>query len=215
MVPIALIAALVAAFDRARTDARRSQCHATMLFIGYRMAVYREVNGRFPPAVTRAADGTAMHSWRALAFTHSVSPVAYNLAQPWDSPGNLQAAAAEGRSTFTCPNTQGDPPRFTNYVAVVDRRGVSTLDLANATGPGLPPLRERILFIEDPDSTVAWSEPRDFAFEALDTLGEGRDPHGLGAVFADGSFRRLPRARLVERLRRQWSHSTDSPAPTR
>ncbi len=140
MVPVALIAALVAAVGRAKTDVRESQCHGNMSFVGSGLRGYLAGNGRFPPAVSRGPDGKPMHSWRALALQLNLglSFASYSLAQPWDSPGNLKAAA-EFASTFACPNIQTGPPRFTNYVAVVNRSGVSTLDLANATGPGLPP----------------------------------------------------------------------------
>jgi hypothetical protein len=210
MVPIALAAAVVARFDRARTDARESQCHGNMFYVFYNLTMYRKGNGRFPPAVTLGADGKPMHSWRALAFRYAVSgpfragPVSYDLTQPWDSPGNLKAAKVARPSDFYCPNAQDYPAPFANYVVVVDRSGVSTLDLADANGPGLPPEQERILLIEDPGSTIPWTEPHDLAFEALDSLGSGHDPHGLGVVLADGSFRRLPRGEVIARLRRQW-----------
>jgi hypothetical protein len=206
LVPIALLTALAAAVNQSRMAARDSQCHGEMFFLGHGLLGYRLRTGHFPPAVTSAPDGTSLHSWRAFAYGANSTDFAraYSFTQPWNSPGNLKAADLGARN-LACPNTQGDGHRFTNYEAVLFPDGTSTLSRADSGIGMVPDHPERILFIEDPQSTVAWSEPRDLAFEALDSLGPGYDSRGLGVIFADGSFRRLPRDEVVAILRRQWA----------
>lgn len=201
MIPIAMFAAVAAAVARSRTAARQSQCHGEMFYLGHMLVCYRSRTGHFPPAVSYATDGTPMHSWRALAWTESSSDFTrlYNFAQPWNSPSNLKAAADPARN-LACPNTQGDSPRYTNYVAVDFRDGTSTLSRADS-GIGIDTDHpDRILFIEYPGSIIPWTAPRDIGIDEVARFGPGDDPRGLGVILADGSFRRLPLAAILERL---------------
>lgn len=201
MIPIAMFTALAAAVGRARTEAKQSQCHGEMFQLGHALRGYRYRTGHFPPAVSFAPDGSPMHSWRAFAFAEIGSDFGrlYNFALPWDSPGNLKAAAGLDRN-LACPNTQGDSPRYTNYVAVLFRDGTSTLSRADS-GIGIDTDHpDRILFLEYPDSTIPWTAPRDLGVDELASLGPGDDPRGLGVILADGSFRRLSREEILRRL---------------
>lgn len=143
-----------------------------------------------------------MHSWRALAYWELGTEFTrtYDIAKPWDTPANLKAAAVTPQC-FGCPNTQGRPPPFTNFVAVVDR-GVSSLERANALGPGSPEAARLVLLIEYPNSEIPWTEPRDLDLSDLPKLAAGSDPDGLGVIFADGHFRRMPRGELLKLLGR-------------
>jgi len=197
MVPVALFAVLASGVQRARRAANESSCHGRMFFIYAHLISLRDRRGgAYPPTVDLGADGTPMHSWRAFVLAEvGAYPCTYDLMQPWNSAANLKAAG-ENAAMYACPNNQGRPPRFTNYVAVVDR-GVSTLARASAIPQGSPEEARQVLLIEYPNSDIPWAEPRDLDVNELSKLTAGSDPGGLGVLFADGTYLRLPLAEVL------------------
>ncbi len=133
----------------------------------------------------------------------------YDFSLPWNAPRN-RPLSREVPDEFVCDNNQYRSARFTNYVAWVDH-GVSSLERASAIPRNSPQAAEFILILEYPNSDILWTEPRDLDIKDLDKLAPGADPHGLGVLFADGHFERLP----LPKLRRRLTHSplTD-PSPT-
>jgi len=202
MVPLALVFAFVGFAHRARREARQSQCHGylggqvclALINLGDRL-------GRYPPTVTFGPDGKPMHSWRTQVFRELGAPgCSYDFTQPWDSPANL-AVASRAYKTYNCPNNQSDSGPLTNYVAIIDR-SLSSLDRANKVPRGSPDSADLVLLIEYPNSDILWTEPRDLDVTELDKLADGNDPRGLGVLFADGGFRRMPRAEVLKLFRR-------------
>lgn len=201
VIPAALVLAVAAAVSRARTDANASSCHGSMAQIALGLLNYRELHGHFPPAAFTGAGGTRLHSWRVLLLA-DIEGVGwsvgvgrtYNMAQPWNSPGN-RSAAELGPALFRCRNNQGESGHSANYVALIDR-GVSSFERADAIPRGSPEAARQVLVIEYPNSHIFWTEPRDLDLDDLSRLSPGADPRGLGVVFADGHYERMALAEL-------------------
>ncbi len=196
LIPIALMVALATGVWRVRTDSKEAICHGNMAGMAVHLFDYRDLYGHFPPAVFTGAGTKPLHSWRVSLHSYvertTQNPEfdrAYHFDQRWDSPANL-ANSKEVPPMFVCPNNQGEPRRYTNYVALIDR-GVSSLEWADAIPRNSPEAALRVLLIEHPNSDILWTEPRDLHSKELPSLRVGSDPRGLGVIFADGHFRRL------------------------
>ena len=74
----------------------REEMSESLTRIGCAFLLYRlEHDGQFPPAFTRNAEGTALHSWRVLILPYlgEAEKMLYEkirLDEPWDSPWNRQ-----------------------------------------------------------------------------------------------------------------------------
>lgn len=74
----------------------REEMSESLTRIGCAFLLYRlEHDGQFPPAFTRNAEGTALHSWRVLILPYlgEAEKALYEkirLDEPWDSPWNRQ-----------------------------------------------------------------------------------------------------------------------------
>ena len=201
MIPLALAFTLIAAVGQARKAARESQCHGNLsgqIHIAL-LNLRDRLGGHYPPLVTLGPDGKPMYGWRAQVHREAAGSyfgIGYDFAQPWNCAGNLKAARV-GWRMFNCPNNQTEAGPMTNFVAVIDR-GVSTLALASAIPPGFPAEAKQVLVIEYPNSDILWTEPRDLDVTELAKLADGNDSKGLGVLFADGKFRRIPRAEVLK-----------------
>ena len=198
MVPLSLFCSLMPMVRAARKAAREVQCRINLEECVILLNEIRDRTGRYPPAVTPGPDGKPMHSWRAYLASSAQRPAVagYDFLQPWSSPVNLKAAAVAPRE-FVCPNTQAEPPRFANFVAVTDH-GVSTFDRANTIPARSAPASKQILLIEYPNSDILWTEPRDLDVTELDKLTQGAETQGLAVIFADRTVRRLPLAAVLK-----------------
>jgi Protein of unknown function (DUF1559) len=202
LIPLAMLFALASAVARARASANAAVCHGNMSQMAIHLLNYREIYGHFPPAVFTGDGTTPPQSWRVLLHTYMEQSTwqvgfgrNYDLTRPWNSPGNL-ATANPMPASFACKNNQGEPPKYTNYVAVIDR-GVSSLESADAIPRGSPEEARHVLLIEYPNSTTPWNEPRDLDVDDLAKLNQGVDP-GIGVIFADARFRRVSLAELLK-----------------
>jgi hypothetical protein len=197
MILVALALALVSTYGLAKKEMHETSCRGNFSQIYVHLLNLRDSQGRYPPAVSTDADGRPMHSWRAQVYAMARGTLGreYDLMQPWDSPANRKAAQTVP-PMFVCGNNQSEPARFSNYVVIIDR-GQSTLDRASAIPKGSPDEARQILVIEDPGSVVRWTEPRDLDSADLPKLLVGADPHGIGVLFADGTFRRMKREQIL------------------
>jgi len=197
MIPTAIVCFFVSVAQQAMVYTNRSNCYNNLFYNAIQLVKYRDGYGHYPPAVFTGEGRKPVHSWRVLTYNLGGNDLAsdyeYNLGEPWDSPGNLKAAAAP--SWLVCRNNQSDPRRYTNYVAVINR-GVSTLQRADAIPRGSPEAARQVLLIEYPNSDILWTEPRDLDADDLGKLDEGNDLWGIGVVFADAKVRRVSLAEL-------------------
>ncbi len=205
-----LICLAIPAIRVARDEARQSQCANNLLQVGLGLQNYHDAHRSFPPAFLADKTGRPRHSWRVMSlpfWTCDSFYDSYDSRQPWDGPGNLKLAATKGQCQYYF-HCRADPSlgSMTNYLAVV---GETT------AWPGAVPSRvedfskgtsHSILLVEQANSGIAWTEPRDLEFDGLDLtihsasrlgfsgppLGSGQvisshHPNGAHAVFADAS----------------------------
>jgi hypothetical protein len=195
LAPIAVAFCLAAWFAQALSQAisetQQSVCTGGLFYLGAHLANYRDRHGHFPPVCTHDALGRPMHSWRAILYAEMDADFrqAYDFNEPWDSQKNIRWAERPPKS-FTCPNNQSEPPRFANFVALVDR-AEGDPNYIHAHGQ-IPPLGQGLLLIEYPDSQILWTDPRDVYIEQLSSLGRGVDPAGIGTLLTDRTVRRQP-----------------------
>jgi prepilin-type processing-associated H-X9-DG protein len=196
-----LVALLLPAVNAAREAGRRAVCQNNLKQISVALENYHVDYGTYPPAYIADADGTPIHSWRALLLRYIDEDLAaqYDFNEPWDSEKNQQLWG-KMPSTFACPSDPDTMQRHTSYVAIV--------------GPGYffsgdqPTDQSQIV---DPSSTIAvvesaghllinWLEPRDITADELsDTVGDRNAPsissnhvRGANVLMADGSTEYLP-----------------------
>jgi hypothetical protein len=184
---------LVLAFIPLYRFSRRSQTVSNLKTLSMALHSYHETFGCFPPAVVPAADGRAVHSWRALVIPQiwddfegvAAFKTEYRFDEAWDGPHNRQLLKT---------NWFGDR---TQYLAVIGEETVwppngcrSLGDVRDATG-------STILLVEFPQSERRWLEPGDLSLDGQDLfLIDTKTKHrvsiaGCNVVMVDGSVGRL------------------------
>ncbi len=205
-----LIGLAIPAIHVARDEARRAQCANNLLQIGLGLQCYRDSYQSFPPAFIPDEEGQPRHSWRVTSlpfWTCDSFYESYDFRQPWDGPGNLKLAATKGQCQyyFHCPADQS-LGSMTNYLAVVGETTAWPGPVPSHVEDFSKGTSHSILLVEQANSGIAWTEPRDLAFDGLDLtihsasrlgfsrppLGSGQvisshHPNGAHAVFADAS----------------------------
>lgn len=199
---LAVAVGLGRAVVAAREAARRAQCLCNLCQITLALHNYHVAYGSFPPAHVDDADGKPMHSWRVLLLPFMEQQTlysAYNLSEPWDSPGNRKLVR-QMPPLFACPSRHpGVSTGLTSFVAVTgprtafpDGRTVELDDITDGSS-------STIMVAEVENVDIAWTEPRDLdvramSFRVNDPKRAGiSSPHPGGAhvAFADGGKRFL------------------------
>jgi hypothetical protein len=210
---------------QAREAARDAGCGWNLKQIGIALQNYHEVNGCFPPAYLADSTGKPMHSWRILILPYLESSStygAYNFAEPWDGPRNRRFLDRRP-SSYRCPS-QGARPLLTSYVMIVGPGTISPGASSRSLGDVRDGAGRTILVAEVANLDIPWTEPRDLDARAMSWAIDDpsrpslSSPHGTGpgAVFADGTFRRLGGIRLwPDRLRALTTIAGGEPDPPR
>lgn len=202
-VPPALALLLAIPVRKARSAAWESVCECNFCYIATALLNFRDRHGHFPDDESVQSSTRPRQSWRVYLYRDEYYDETFNASYkfdlPWDHPKNLPFSR-QCPNGFFCPNNQSEPARFTNYVAVIGLDGVSSLDHATAIPKDSPEAARHIMVIEYPNSDILWTEPRDLDLSDLDKLTPGADEHGLGVLFADAHFERLPLPELRRRL---------------
>lgn len=168
LVIVATIGILVAVFlptrRRSRHAARRMQCSNNLKQIGLALHNYQSVFGTFPPAFTKAADETPMHSWRVLLLPYLEQQALYDqidLNQPWDAPVH-QVLHASCPSVYRCPEAPL-PEGHTTYQAILDSEAWGQKHEASTHGgDDRMNVRENALVLETTKSqSILWMNPND------------------------------------------------------
>lgn len=215
-----LAIAIVLAFSRwgipaIKSGGERAEMGRRLRRVASAMMAYHELHGSFPPAVTYAADGRPMHSWRALLIPHLDEAglmAGYDFSQPWDSPTNAPMQAVRFPDFLPPDSEIGAGLHETAFMVVVgkgtafrDRSGVSRDSLAGDLG-------EIVLVVEVTSSGHHWLEPADLDWETANLqIGGGKgapgNTAGSGAwvATADGEVewlgKQVTAEQLMERLR--------------
>jgi prepilin-type processing-associated H-X9-DG protein len=197
---LGLTAWLARAVADAREAARRSQCVCNFCQITLALINYHDIYGSLPPAHVDDAQGRPLYSWRVLILPqmeHSTLYNAFNLSEPWDSPGNSKLLGMMPH-TFACPSRSdvrgGSKTSLTSYVAVTgpgtafpDGKTVRFADFKDGTS-------RTLLAVEVENVDIAWTEPRDLDVRTMSL--KLNDParagisskhyRGANVSFADG-----------------------------
>lgn len=162
-----------------RSAAYQAQSRNNMKQIGVAMHNYHSVYGCFPPAVVYDEQGLPMHSWRVLLLPYLDGREAlydqYDFDQPWDSAGNLELLEQMPSVYFAMPSNDRTT---TSYVVIVGRETMFPPDDVMSIRDVTDGTSNTILVVEQNESGIPWTEPRDLDFEAMSTtIG---DPQGDG-----------------------------------
>jgi hypothetical protein len=197
---LALMLPLIAKVARVRTETHEMNCRGTLSFLNAHLLDYRDRFGHFPPTNILDSAGRPMHSWRAVLYAE-IDPkfrLAYNFAEPWNSPSNIRLADRPP-NCFTCGNNQAEPARYTNYVALDDSESYNLRKTSQGERKRIP--AGGIVVVEYPDSSIWWTEPRDLSSDQLASVSGGADPGGIAVLFEDSKIRRLSKRELTMLLK--------------
>lgn len=195
-----------------RAAAWRSQCKNNLKQIGLALHNYHDDYDSFPPVVTYDDNGRPMHSWRVLLLPymdHRPLYEEYDLAQPWDSPVNLQLED-QMPDVYRCPSRvlHDECRQIPSYVAVVDEQTywppdatVSLLRIEDGNS-------NTIAVVECDALDTPWLQPVDLSLDEAILVLTIEDPrqanghhdedryyvyhHGRHVLMGDGSVRFIP-----------------------
>ncbi len=226
-----LLSLAIPAIDVAREEARQIHCTNNLLQIGMGLANYQDAWKRFPPAYCADANGQPWSSWRVAImpfFTCSTFYDQYTFSgEPWNSPGNLNLAEREGYA-FRCPSQPSE--RVTaSYLAVTGATTAWPGPTSLASQDYGKPASGVIHLVENRDSGIYWTEPRDVEFDRVDFIVDSppqirlasRRPGsipalssdhrgGANVLFADASVEFLPTATDPEVLKDMLRIASDA-----
>lgn len=144
--------------------------------VGVTLYEYLRVNGRFPPAVVRDAEGKPLYSWRVLILPILGEDELYkqfHLDEPWDSPHNLPLSRKRCRAFDSVHNGEKDAglTRFQVLVGpgtAFERDGLTLGDFPDGT--------ENTILVVESGTGVPWSKPEDVVYDPAKPL----PPFGQG-----------------------------------
>ena len=210
-----VLAVLVPSIRASRLASLRIHCSNNMKLIALALLNYHDVYKKFPWAITYAADGTAMHSWRVRLGPYLNSEMhfgSYDYRECWNGPTNrLLKDANQGPAFYRCPSAPTSQNQMcTNYVMLIDDRPGKPNGPPNRPG-SVPPCfddKSAVIVVEIADSDIHWMEPRDVLLSELSMKINDRTKRSLssyhgGACIAhvDGSVEILDETTTEERVR--------------
>jgi hypothetical protein len=224
-----LLAVLVTVIRTARLTLQRMECATNIKQIALALHNYHDVHRKFPSAITYAADGTPMHSWRLsiLPFMEANTLPSYNFGEPWNGPTNCRflggtPVTRQGTDGTVCPSTpclpvyrcpsaaQTQDPTCTNYVMLIDDQPGKPNGPPHRPGSVPPSIDDKsaVIVIEIADSDIHWLEPRDVLLSELSMKINDRSQRSLSSyhggacvAHADGTVELLDDARTEQRVR--------------
>lgn len=186
-------------FQAARQRAHVSASRAKLKQIGLALHRYHDAYECFPPAYVRGPDEKPWHSWRVLLLPfldeHDLY-ARYRFDEPWDGPHNRELQAH--RPEVYASGLQQSPLRsVTTYLGVVSRRTMWPAHFCVRISDVTDGTSNTIMLLENANSDVVWSEPREMREkEALALLHPASPdhqssppPYSIPAMFADGTVR--------------------------
>ncbi|MFN0053116.1 MAG: DUF1559 domain-containing protein [Planctomycetales bacterium] len=151
---------LISATRAAASIARSRQ---NLKQIGQALHSYHEQYACFPPAYVLGPDGKPWHSWRVLLLPFlgeaSLSE-RYRFDEPWDGPHNKQLLR-QRPSVFASSRQKSESSEVTTYLGVVSRRSMWPAHFSVKLSDVTDGEKSTLFLLENDDSDVLWSEPRD------------------------------------------------------
>ncbi len=168
LIVVGLASWLYVAIKAAREAAIASASQGPLNQLSVALHNYHEAFGCLPPAYVADADGTPLHSWRALVLPYVDGAELYKqyrFDEPWNGPNNIRLADRMP-SIFHCPS-EPESTRFANYVVIAGPQ--TAFPGANCTRfeQFEDGLNETILVAEIADSDIVWLEPRDLDVDTM------------------------------------------------
>jgi hypothetical protein len=225
-----LLALLVPLIRSARRSAQRMSCLNNLKQIVLALHNYHDAFKTFPWAITYAADGTSMHSWRVRIYPfleQSSFFSVYDSNEPWngpknkllgdeipdtfyDKPGNAFQFLHDA-GVYRCPSAPPSQNRMcTNYVMLIDDRPGRPNGPPNLPSSVPPSFDDKsaVIIIEIADSDIHWMEPRDVLLSELSMKINDRSQRSLSSyhggacvLHADGTVEVLDDTTTEERVR--------------
>lgn len=180
------------AWQAIRAKQLRGVCADNLERIGLALKAYEQAHGCLPPAYFADAKGKPMHSWRVIILPYLGAAerqlhTGYDYSKPWDAPENAMVLR-QMPDVYACP---ADPNAFSmkeaNYMVVVgpgtmfpnakSRRRYEVTDSWDDT----------ILVVEVASRGIAWTEPRDLDFAALNLTVNDGSRRSLGGNHEEGA----------------------------
>jgi len=172
------------------------------------VANHHDTHGHYPQPYLTDPTGLPTQTWRLsiLPFLeHEALLKEYTLAEAWNGPTNNQLAARMPR-VYAMHGDYRPGTTTANYLAIV---GVETVWHPNTkvTSKDIKDGESNtLLIVENRGLKVHWMEPRDLDFDTMDwTIHSPQEISSKydspGAVFLDGSVRRLSKKLSPEALR--------------
>lgn len=180
------------AWQALRAKQLRSDCGDNLERIGLALKAYEQSHGCLPPAYFADSNGKPIHSWRViilpqLGAAERALYARYDFSKPWDAPENAMVLR-EMPAVYSCPaDANAFSMKETNYMVV---KGPGTMF------PGAKSRRryevtdsweDTILVVEVGSRGVAWTEPKDLEFAALNLTVNDGSRRSLGGNHEDGA----------------------------
>jgi len=187
------------AFRAARQKALVGVSREKLKQLGVALHHYHDTYSCFPPAYVLGPDGKAWHSWRVLLlpFLDEQELYArYRFDEPWDGPHNRELQALRP-GAYTSKLQQSSLKSVTTYLGVISRRTMWPANYCVKISDVTDGTSNTIMLLENANSDVVWSEPREMrekeALALLHPAGPNRPasslPYSIPSMFADGSVR--------------------------
>jgi len=172
------------------------------------VANYHDANGHYPPPYLTDAVGVPTQSWRLSILPYIEQEALlkeYIRSEAWNGPTNSLLAARMPK-IYALHGDYRPGTTTTNYLGIVGTQTVWQPNTKVASRDVKDGVSNTLLIVENRGLNVHWMEPRDLDFDTMDWTIDG--PHGIsskydspGAVFLDGSVRRLSKKLSPEAVR--------------
>jgi prepilin-type processing-associated H-X9-DG protein len=180
---------------------QRTRSHNNLKQIMIALHNYHDVNGQFPPAVVKDADGKPLYSWRVLILPYIEQGQLFNQfdkTKAWDDPANLDISET-AIEVFRSPLDSSLPPNGTSYFVLVGDHTAFSADRPGRLTDIMDGTSNTIGVVELKGISGSWAAPIDPKFESVGmsigpTPGQlnPNGPNQLNVAMCDGSVRSLP-----------------------
>jgi Protein of unknown function (DUF1559) len=172
------------------------------------VANYHDANGHYPAPYPTDAAGAPTQSWRLSILPYIEQEALlkeYVKSEAWNGPANSQLAARMPK-IYAMHGDYRPGTTTANYLAIVGTETVWAPNKKVASKDIKDGHSNTLLIVENRGLKVHWMEPRDLDFDTMDWTIDS--PRGIsskydspGAVFLDGSVRRLSKKLSPEAVR--------------
>jgi hypothetical protein len=165
-------ASLIAAVQKVREAAARSQSQNNLKQLALAMHNYNDTNNSCPAAAIYSKDGKPLLSWRVAILPYVEADdlcKQFHLDEAWDSAHNIKLLDKMPK-IYLHPKDKEGPPYATRYLVLTGK----DTPFQGTRGPTIPRsfpdgTSNTIMFVEA-DKAVPWSKPEDLPYDAKKPL---------------------------------------------